>query len=155
MSILTVGVDKQFTTITDAIAASQDGDTIQVDAGNYVDQYANINTDITLQAVGGMVNMISDQLIPNGKAIFITNGDITIDGFSFSGAFVADNNGAGIRYETGNLVLTNDYFHDNQEGLLGGGIDPAGTITIDNCEFDHNGDGSGFTHNLYVALSLN
>src|SRR4030095_1075269 len=94
--------------------------------------------------------MISDQSIPNGKAIFVTNGDITIDGFSFSGAFVADNNGAGIRYEPGNLNLTNDYFHDNQEGLLGG-LDPTATLTIDNCEFDHNGDGSGFTHNLYVG----
>src|SRR4030095_15061135 len=132
MSVLTVAIDKQFTTITDAIAASSNGDVILVDAGNYVDQYANINTNITLQAVGGMVNMISDQSIPNGKALFVTNGDITIDGFSFSGAFVPDNNGAGIRYETGNLILTNDYFHDNQEGLLGGGIDPAGTITIDN-----------------------
>jgi hypothetical protein len=153
MSILTVGVDKQFTTITAAIAASQDGDTVQVDAGNYVDQYANINISITLQAVGGMVNMISDMSIPNGKAIFVTNGNITIDGFSFSGAFVPDNNGAGIRYETGNLTLTNDYFHDNQEGLLGG-LDPNGTLTIDNTEFDHNGDGSGFTHNLYVAGAI-
>src|SRR5207247_7504255 len=88
--------------------------------------------------------------IPNGKAIFVTNGDITIEGFSFSGAQVADGNGAGIRYESGNLVLNNDYFHDNQEGLLAAS-DRDGTITITNSEFAHNGTGDGFTHNLYVG----
>src|SRR5213075_1730797 len=126
---LTVGPGQQFSTIAAAINASQNGDSIQVQAGTYVNDYATINTDITLQVVGGMVNMVSTGLIPNGKAILITRGNDTINHFSFSGAQVNDGNGAGIRYEGGNLILNNDYFHDNQEGLLAAS-NPAASITI-------------------------
>src|SRR6195256_5427190 len=149
MNILTVGPGQQYSTISAAIDASQDGDTIEVQAGTYTNDFATINTNITLQGVGGMVNMVCTEQIPNGKAIFITNGDDTINNFSFSGAQVADSNGAGIRYQAGNLILNNDYFHDNQEGLLSAS-NPNGTITIKNSEFDHNGTGDGQTHNLYV-----
>ena len=62
---------------------------------------------------------------------------------------MADGNGAAIRYEGGRLTLNNDYFHNNQEGLLAAS-DPNGVITINHSEFAFNGDGSGFTHNLYV-----
>lgn len=152
MAVLTVGADKQYSTIASAIAASQDGDTIQVDAGTYINDFAAINTDITLTAVGGMVNMVATVPPPNGKAIFVTNGNITINGFSFSGAQVPDQNGAGIRYETGDLVINDCYFHHNENGLLGGGANPGvGSITIDDSEFAHNGSGSGQTHNLYVG----
>ena len=72
---------------------------------------------------------------------------VNIDHFSFSGATVADGNGAGIRFESGNLVLENDYFFNNQNGLLAGS---SGAITIRNSEFANNGTGDGYTHNLYV-----
>jgi hypothetical protein len=149
-NILTVGPGKQYTTVAAAIAASNDGDTIQVQAGTYVNDFAAVNTDITLEGVGGMVNMVCTVQIPNGKAIFVTNGDITINNFSFSGAQVADANGAGIRYETGNLGLNNDGFFNNENGLLGA-VDTLGSITINNSEFANNGAGDGFTHNLYVG----
>jgi hypothetical protein len=156
--ILAVGPGQQYSTIGAAIAASQNGDTIQVQAGTYTNDFATINDNITLQGVGGMVNMVGTQQIPNGKAILITNGDETINNFSFSGAQVADANGAGIRYQAGNLILNNDYFHDNQDGLLSA-PNPTGTITINNSEFAHNGIGDGRTHNLYVgdigALTIN
>jgi hypothetical protein len=38
----------------------------------------------------------------------------------------------------------------NQEGLLGA-ADGSGVITIDHSEIDHNGEGSGSTHNLYIG----
>ena len=63
---------------------------------------------------------------------------------------MADKNGAGIRCETGNLVVTNSYFHDNENGLLSA-ADANGTITIKNSEFGHNGNGNGLTHNIYVG----
>src|SRR5207249_8397127 len=129
--LLTVGLGQQFLTIAAAIAASHNGDTIQVQAGTYTNDFASINTDITLEGVGGMVNMVSTVEIPNGKGILITNGNDTINNFSFSGAFVApsDANGAGIRIESGNLVLNNDYFFNNQNGVLGGAADSIITIT--------------------------
>src|SRR5690349_23038048 len=90
MSILTVGSGKTYSTIAAAIAAAQNGDTINVDAGTYTNDYASVNKNITLQGVGGMVKLVSTGLIPNGKAIFITSGNITINNFEFSGAKVTD-----------------------------------------------------------------
>src|SRR5689334_2784148 len=150
MTVLSVGPGKPYSTIAAAVAAAQNGDTVEVQAGTYTNQYVSINKNITLQGVGGMVSMVSSGLIPNGKAIFITNGNITINNFEFSGAQVADLNGAGIRYETGNLILNNCYFHDNEDGLLGG-LSTTGNLTINNSEFAYNGRGDGQTHNLYVG----
>ncbi|CAN7568621.1 right-handed parallel beta-helix repeat-containing protein [Phenylobacterium sp. LjRoot219] len=96
-----------------------------------------------------MVKMVATGDIPNEKGILVTNGDVTVSNFEFSGAEVSSGNGAGIRYEDGNLVVNNSYFHDNQNGILANASD-TGTVTITNSEFDHNGSGDGYTHNLYV-----
>src|SRR6185437_2069359 len=117
MATLTVGQGMEFSTIAAAIAASANGDVIQVQAGTYVNDFATITTNITLEGVGGMVHMVATVPPPNGKAILTTDANVTIDHFEFSGAQVADGNGAGIRYETGNLAITNSYFHNNQDGI--------------------------------------
>jgi hypothetical protein len=149
MAVLNVGPGQQYTTLSSAIAAAKDGDVIDVQAGTYTNDFAIITHNITIQGVGGMVNLVATTPPPNGKAILTTDADVTINNVAFSGAKVADNNGAGIRYETGNLTLNNDYFHDNQEGLLAAS-NPQGSITINDSTFSHNGDGSGSTHNIYV-----
>jgi hypothetical protein len=66
MAILIVGTTKTYHTVAAAIAAAQDGDTINVDAGTYTNDYAHITKNITLQAVGGPVHMVSTS-IANGK----------------------------------------------------------------------------------------
>ena len=120
------------------LAAAQDGDTIQVDAGTYVNQSAQITKDITLEGVGGKVKMTSTGLIPNGKGILVTDGNVTIDNFEFSGAKVADNNGAGIRYQSGNLTVNNSGFFDNENGILTNNPG-TGNLIINNSEFGNNG----------------
>ena len=150
---LTVGQGKQFATIAAAVAAARTGQTILVDAGTYTNDFpGTINKNLTLVGVGGMVHMVATTPPPNGKAILDVGGSgvtVTIENFEFSGAAVADGNGAGIRYEGGNLSLIGDYFHNNQEGLLAA-TDRNGSITINSSEFAQNGTSSGFTHNLYV-----
>ncbi|MBS0643581.1 MAG: Hint domain-containing protein [Proteobacteria bacterium] len=159
MAILTVGAGAgfQFQTLSSAIAASADGDVIQVQPGTYTNDFATISTRITIIGIGGMVNLVATVPPPNQKAILTTQTDVTLDNIAFSGAAVSDaagGNAAGIRYEGGNLVINNCYFHDNQNGLLGG-ADLNGTIIINNCEFASNGNVSGpnagRTHNLYVG----
>ncbi len=106
-----------------------------------------------LQAAGGRVSMVATMAPPDGKAILTegaTGVSVAISGFDFSGARVPDGNGAGIRYEGGRLTLDNTYFHDNENGLLGGAF-PGGSIAITNSEFSHNGAGDESTHNLYVG----
>ena len=152
MSILTVGAGQQFSTIGDAIRASKDGDTVQVQAGTYVNDFATINTKITITAVGGMAHLLATVPPPDGKAIFTINASATLDHLEFSGAKVADANGAGIRYQNGDLVLTNCYFHDNENGILGNpAVTDTGSVTVRNSEFSHNGNGNGLTHNFYIG----
>lgn len=152
MATLTVGANQQFRRIADAVAAARDGDVVLVQAGTYVNDFATVTHRITLQGVGGMVRMVATVPPTNGKAILTTANDVTLDHFEFSGAKVADKNGAGIRYDAGNLTVTNSYFHDNENGLLAG-ADAQGTITIKDSEFGHNGNGNGngLTHNIYVG----
>jgi len=158
MSTLTVGSGSgfNFNTLSSAIAASQDGDVIQVQAGTYTNDFATINTRITIEGVGGMVHLVATEPPPDRKAILTINTDATLDNIEFSGASISNadgGNAAGIRYQGGNLVLDHCYFHDNQEGLLAG-PNPTGTITINDTEFADNGNPdppSGIEHNIYVG----
>jgi Ca2+-binding RTX toxin-like protein len=149
MTTLTVGQGQQFASISAAIAASHDGDVLNVQAGTYTNDFATITTKITLQGVGGMVKMVATKDIPGDKGILVTNTDVTVDHFEFSGAEGPSGNDAGIRYQGGALTITNSYFHDNQNGILANPV-ANGVITIRNSEFDHNGTGDGRTHNIYV-----
>jgi Hint domain len=154
MAILTVGPGEQFTTIEAAVAAAGSGDTVDVQAGIYTNDFVGIFQNLTLQAIGGPVQMVETTEPPNGKAMIEEGGtgiSVTINGFDISGVTVPDANGAAVRYDGGALTLNNDYFHSNQDGLLGA-ADPNGTITINNSEFAFNGvGGDGHTHNIYVG----
>ena len=151
MTTITVGAGQQFGTLGSALAASHDGDTIAVQAGTYTDDFATITHSVTIQGVGGLAHFVSDTLVPNGKAILIDDAaNLTINGLEFSGAQVDDGNGAGIRYEAGNLTIQNSYFHDNENGILGGRV-AGGNVAITGSTFVHNGAGDGQTHGAYLG----
>ena len=152
MSTLTVGAGQTYTTIAAAVGAAQAGDTINVQSGTYTNDFLNINKSLTLNAVGGVVTLAATVSPPNGKAILDEGGAgvaVSVNGFAFTGAAVSDMNGAGIRYEGGTLTVSNSHFFNNQDGILAAS-DPNGTIAITNSEFDHNGAGDGFSHNMYI-----
>ncbi|MDE2472361.1 MAG: hypothetical protein KGL35_27415 [Bradyrhizobium sp.] len=163
--ILTVGVGMEYATLSAAIAASVDGDIIQVNAGTYYDDTAAVWHAITIIGVGGMVNLVATKPLANQKGILIANRDLTVENVSFRGAWVDDGSGAnaaGIRYQGGNLVLINDFFTNNQDGVMGSpsmGL-PSNTITVDHCTFDGNGNGNsasigyGYTHNIYASYNV-
>lgn len=150
MSILSVGSGLQFSTIAAAVAAARDGDTVQVQAGTYVNDFVTVNARITITAVGGMAHLVATVPPPNGKGIIVTNTDVTLDHLEISGARVPDGNGAGVRYQGGALVMTNCHVHDNENGLLANPV-ATGRIAISDSEFAHNGAGDGYTHNIYVG----
>ena len=90
--------------------------------------------------------------IPNGKGLMVIDGSgITIDGLEFSGAKVVDQNGAGIRYEGGDLTIRRSYFHDNENGILGEG-GGSNTLLIENSIFQKNGYcPQQCAHNVYIG----
>src|ERR1019366_6007801 len=89
----------------------------------------------------------------NGEAALVQDtANLTLSDLEISGVTVPDNNGAAVRFETGTvLTLTNDWFHDNQDGVLTGAIAGA-TVDIINSEFDRNGIEDGQTHNIYIGV---
>ena len=162
MATLTVGQGSsfQFHTIAAAIAASANGDTIQIQAGKYIDDYPpTITHNLTIVGVGGQVQMVATAADPppNQKGILVIGAvgatpNVTVENVTFRDTKISNNlggNGAGIRYQGGNLTLIHDGFINNQDGLLAAS-DPSGSITVNGCVFRHNGSGTGQTHNIYV-----
>ncbi len=131
-----VGAKRQLRYPSDAAKVAKDGDTVEIDAGIYLNDYATWNqSDIRIRGLGGMAHLKSNGLIPNGKAIWILNGDnILIEHVEFSGAAVRHTNGAGIRHQGGDLTLRHTFFHDNEFSILSGRL-PDANIEIASSRF--------------------
>ena len=146
---LLVGPGRTNANPSDAAGAAQDGDVIEIDAGTYVGDvaiwWAN---NLTIRGVGGYAHLEANGQHAQGKAIWVIKGNnTTVENIEFSGATVADRNGAGIRQEGAGLTVRHCYFHDNENGILGG----AGDIVIEYSEFAKNGFGDGYSHNMYIS----
>lgn len=149
---LSVGPQGKYAAPCAAFAAAADGDTIEIDsAGSYVGDVCGITkSQLTIRGVGGLALLDAGGKNAQGKAIWVVQGDdTTIEGIEFTGAAVPDLNGAGIRQEGKNLTVRRCYFHDNENGILAGDS-PDSEILIENSEFEHNGAGDGYSHNLYI-----
>jgi MYXO-CTERM domain-containing protein len=151
--VLSVGPNGAYPAPCAAFAAAADGDTVEIDsAGMYDGDVCPIGKNrLTIRGVPGLAKIDADGKNSGGKAIWVVQGDdTTIESVEFSGATVPDMNGAGIRQEGKNLTVRHCAFRDNENGILGGdGADSQ--ILIENSEFDHNGAGDGYSHNLYIG----
>lgn len=157
-----------------------EGDTVYIDYSpsngpgvGYYDDTCNWTTNnLTLIGVpnsngsrpvlntAGLTDKNNTGHISGRKAIWVISGnDTVVENMEFENAMVSNNdgaNGAGIRIQGINLTVLNCYFHDNQDGILGGS--GASNIVIKYTEFAHNGvsspslsEGYGFTHNVYIG----
>jgi hypothetical protein len=154
--IISVGPQARIHTIATAAALARNGDTIEITAGDYPrDVVVWTQSNLTIRGMsdqnGGRVRILANGASAEQKALWVVRGGkISIENIEFSGARVADKNGAGIRFEAGDLTLRHCRFFDNENGLLTA-ADPQATLTIENSEFAHNGAGDGYSHNLYVG----
>lgn len=149
---LEVGPSKKIRTIAQAAKIARSGDTIVVEPGVYAGDVAVFSQDrLTIRAAGGRARLNANGASAEGKAIWvIRGGSITVENFEFVGARVANQNGAGIRFEKGRLVLRNCLFRDNENGILTAS-DKAAELEIENTEFDRNGTVAGYGHQLYAG----
>ncbi len=168
-----VGALQAHTTPSAIVNLVQNGDTIKIDAGVYLNdpvQWNNSNLVFIGLGTGSNRTVMSwnGGDISNGKGIWVfgnssTTGNITIDNIVFDGARVSDangGNGAGIRFQAKNLTITNCLFHSCQNGILEGGSYTGSVVTIQNTEFNNNGyevignpTYSGYEHNIYIGAS--
>ncbi len=155
-TVLNVGAGQTYGTIAEAVAAASAGDTIDVHAGTYTNQSAIINVPLTIQGIGGMPVFTATANIPNGKGFLVINASTTIGYIEFRNAQVADGNGAGIRYQAGNLTVVDSSFIGNQDGILATPtVKGTGSLFVINSVFQNNGvasgSESGFDHALYAT----
>ena len=146
-----VGPSQAIRSLSVAAATARDGDTSEVDAGDYLGDVAVWKqNNLTIRGIGGRARLIAAGASVEGKGIWVVRGGkITVENIEFTGARVADKNGAGIRFEKGHLVIRNCRFLDNETGILTGAGDAE--LDIENSEFGHNGAGDGYSHNIYVG----
>jgi hypothetical protein len=149
---LRVGPHQLLSVPSQAAAVAHDGDTVEIDAGEYRGDVAVwTQSRLLIRGRGGMVKLIADGHAAESKAIWVVRGgDIRIEKVEFSGTRVPDHNGAGIRFESGHLQVSACRFFDNENGILTS-ADPDSQLDIEFSEFGNNGDGSGWSHNLYVG----
>ncbi|MES2839804.1 MAG: hypothetical protein V4794_05970 [Pseudomonadota bacterium] len=150
-----VGPGEEVRRIADAAQRAQDGDVVEIMAGDYRGDVAVWKQKrLTIRGVGGAARLFADGRGAESKAIWvIRHGDFDISNIDFIGTRVNDGNGAGIRFEGGNLLLRHCLFWDNQTGLLTSGSLPGtnSTLRIVSSEFAYSEVKGRWAHNLYVG----
>jgi hypothetical protein len=149
---LQVGPERTLRTPSQAARVALDGDIIEIDAVEYVNDFTTWQqNNLTIRGVGGMAHLRADRMIPNGKAIWITQGNnIVIENIEFSGARVLQTNGAGIRHEGGNLTLRNTYFHHNEFSVMSG-RNTAAHIDVSRSRFWYQQRPIRWSHGIYIG----
>lgn len=149
---LQVGPNHPFKTAADAVGIAQDGDIVEIESGLYKgDTAVWRQNNLTIRGVGGRAHMQASGALAQDKAIWVIKGEnVIIENIEFTGAEVNDHNGAGIRHEGKGLTVRNCRFASNENGILAGD-NPDNEILIEHSEFDNNGYGEGYTHNIYIG----
>ena len=151
-TVLQVGPQRTIKTIAAAARLAGENTIIDVDAGDYVGDVAVwTQPNLTLRAVGGRVRLRANGMAAEDKGIWVVrSAKFTVEGFDFEGAKVPGRNGAGIRFESGWLVVRNCSFMYNEMGLLTSN-NPQAVLEVENSEFAYNMRPDGHNHNLYIG----
>lgn len=146
-----VGPTRTYTMPSQVSTLVGNGDTVLIDAGIYNSDVAYWSaSNLVLNGVGGFAHLKSNGLSYGDKAIWVIGGNNTkIEYIEFSLCTSTSLNGAGIRQEGSHLTVSHCYFHDNENGILAGTVNPS-NIIVEYSEFNNNGAGDGFSHNLYI-----
>ena len=150
---MSVGPGQRISTLTEAARLAKDGEVIEIHAGDYRAQPAVwTQNNLLIRGVGQRPVMLADGQSAEGKAIWVVRGGrVTIENIEFRGARVVSLNGAGIRFEKGNLTIRSCAFFDNEMGILTANF-PELSLEVVNSEFGdaprHKGD---LHHLLYVG----
>ena len=156
---LRVGPTRAIRSLAEAARRARDGDVIEVDPGEYRAPSAVwTQNDLLIRGPRAQPGdapravMVADGASAEGKAIWVVRGGrVRIEDIEFRGARVAAGNGAGIRYERGQLTVERCAFFDNEMGILTAGSEQM-TLTIRDSAFGAAPRHAGLLHHLlYVG----
>lgn len=133
---LVVGPNERIATITEAAKLARDGDVVEIRPGDYRGQPAIwTQKDLTIRGGTPRPAMIADGKNAEGKALWvIRGGTVRVENIEFRGARVPHGNGAGIRFERGQLAVHRCAFIDNEMGILTGNS-PESSLDVSDSEF--------------------
>lgn len=148
-----VGPGERVATISEAARLARDGEVIEIRPGTYRGQPAVwTQNNLTIRGAGERPVMLADGKSAEGKAIWVVRGGkVRIENIEFRGARVADLNGAGIRFEKGELSVRGCAFFDNEMGVLTANL-PELSLEVVDSEFGEAPRHKGNLHHLlYVG----
>ncbi|MEO8410186.1 MAG: hypothetical protein ABI478_06415 [Propionivibrio sp.] len=117
---MTVGPQEKIRSLSEAARKARDGEVIEILPGNYAGgSVVWTQDDLIIRGRGERPVMAGDGKGSEGKAIWVVRGGrVRIENVEFRGARVPDGNGAGIRFERGQLTVERCAFIDNEMGIL-------------------------------------
>ena len=151
---LVVESGQRFNRLQDAIFAIGDGKgTIRIDPGHWDDCGVQVAGDVTFEAAVPGKTLFSGPRNCEGKAALVLRGrSARVIGFIFADEHSTDGNQAGIRLEKGSLYVSQSWFRDSDEGILGNN-DPAGQVVVEQSTFSRLGRCGGYApcaHSIYI-----
>ncbi len=142
-----VGPGEKVSKISAIADSLKPGDVVEV-TGDITDSVVlsasgTVEHPIVIRGVGEKKPVIDFNQARNGIE---TRGDnYVIENLELTGA-----SSRGIFQVSGGITIRNCYFHDNHNGIMGADDPNVGDITIEYCEFFHNGGGI-YAHQMYLA----
>ncbi|GAB6260897.1 right-handed parallel beta-helix repeat-containing protein [Photobacterium sp. 53610] len=141
----TIEVDgTTYTELEKAEAAIQPGSNVVIGNGIYTRGLEILRDNVTVTGSGN-THFRGAQL--KDKATFIVDGDdVRIENIECSQVTVPDQNGACVRQQGRDLVLSRVFFHDSEQGILS--APGTGNLTIEHSRFERLGK-AGRAHAVY------
>ncbi|RVU04944.1 right-handed parallel beta-helix repeat-containing protein [Novosphingobium umbonatum] len=128
--------------------------TIRIAEGTWRDCGVQTSGNVTYAAATLGKSVLQSQLCESKAALVLRGRSARVEGLIFSNYGTQDGNGAGIRLEQGNLLVSQSWFRNSEEGILAGN-DAKGQIIIDRSTFTHLGRcdrGLACAHSVYIGF---
>ncbi|MEA3036764.1 MAG: hypothetical protein QOH04_2536 [Sphingomonadales bacterium] len=145
---------RSFSSLQDAVNAIGGGSgTIVIAPGRYRQCAVQHDGDIAYVAAQPGTAVL-DGVACDGKAALVLDGRrARVEGLTFQNIRVPDANGAGIRQESGDLIVRESLFRNSESGILSAS-DPGSTILVEQSTFSGLGRcdrGLSCAHSIYIG----
>ena len=128
------GTDRRFVSIQDGIWGAEEGDTVVVKAGTYLENIDFKGKAITVCSESGpWVTTIDGQELGSTVALRNWEGpESVLEGFTVTGGDGYEGHGGGVYVEWGSPTILHNVFVDNRAGIAGGVYVRNGAATVTN-----------------------
>jgi len=149
-----VGSGQRFARLQQAVNAIGSGvGTIRIAPGRWQDCAVQADGVVSFVAAAPGKAMLEGVLCEGKAGLVLRGRGARVEGLVFGGFHSTDGNGAGIRLERGNLAVSQAWFRDSDEGILGDN-DARAAVVIDKSTFSHLGrcgGGTACAHSVYIG----